>query len=132
MERKLIINADDYGWSRELAARQKLPPFIIRLAGHRLLKTADRFGISHPDYFIPEFSNGDNQARVSDKEILLQRIFDNLQPGISELLTHPSLADDPWRQIEHEAWIRFGETLKPFSDCIEFCDYRALSPIRTV
>ncbi|MBI9101875.1 MAG: ChbG/HpnK family deacetylase [Spirochaetales bacterium] len=112
---RTIVGRDLKEKSRDLARRQKIPAFIIRLAGNRLLKGMSKFGISHPDYFITDFSDGNNEAAVDDKIAIIKSTLINLPEGITEILTHPSLGDEKWRQIENEAWNskELQELLKP-------------------
>ena len=124
---RTLIGRDLKEKSRQLAARQKLPVFVVRFVGNKLLKGMARHGIRHPDYFIPEFSDADNEADVEGKRDMLEKILANLPDGVSELLTHPSLKDAHWRQVEHKALMEIRDLLKSRSSEIHLCDYRMLS-----
>ncbi len=90
--------------SKMLARKIKIPAFIIQIKSAGLLKQFTKSNIPHPDYFISEFSDTDNNAVVENKIAYLQQILKNLNPGLTELLTHPSNADEKWRAIENQVW----------------------------
>ncbi|MBC7251137.1 MAG: carbohydrate deacetylase [Anaerolineae bacterium] len=70
-----------------------LPPKLARQIAAANWQVLQGSGVPHPDHFVGEFFG----AKMLNLESLLQ-ILRGLPPGLSEMMTHPGLADEQLRR----------------------------------
>ncbi|MBI9108982.1 MAG: ChbG/HpnK family deacetylase [Spirochaetales bacterium] len=126
---RTVLGKDFKEKRSNIARRIKIPAVLLLILGRRLISKMDRNGIVHPDYFISEFSDNDNEADVEEKVHQLISLIRGLRSGVSEILTHPSSSGELWRRIENTVWNdpRIDRELQKGE--IKLISYKALSKI---